>query len=102
MTESTDLVYIDNYHLLGSNFYWHKYEAYGMTKEDILQAGLTSDRVQVSEKIIDTLVAIDQEMQKHGWRLYIKEGYRSEALYKVVYEKRVAKFGKKRPTRHSM
>ena len=94
MIVPTDLTYIDDYGLLGSNFYWHKYEAYGMTKEDILRAGLTGDRVQVSAKIIDTLIAIDREMQKRGWRLYIKEGYRSEALYRTVYEKRVIKFGK--------
>ena len=76
MAEPTNLVYIDEYNLLGSNFYWHKYEAYGMTKEDILHAGLTNDRVQVSNKIIDKLVSIDKEMQKRGWRLYIKEGYK--------------------------
>lgn len=89
-----DLVYIDEYGLLGSNFYWHKYETHGLCKEDILNAGLTDDRVQVSKQIIDVLIAVDAEFQKRGWRLYIKEGYRSEALYKIVYERRVAKYGK--------
>ena len=94
MEKPHDLVYIDDYGLLGSNFYWHKYATHGLTMEDILAAGLTDDRVQVSAKIIDTLVAIDAELLKRGWRLYIKEGYRSEELYKIVYERRVAKYGK--------
>ncbi len=87
------LTYIDQHGLLGSNFYWHKYEANGLTKEDILSVGLTDDRVQVSTEIIDALISIDTEFQKKGYRLYIKEGYRSKDLYEMIYNKRVAKFG---------
>lgn len=94
MTSPTDLVYIDEYGLLGSNFYWHKYATHGLSKEDILEAGVTSDRVQVSKRIIDILISIDKEFQKDGYRLYIKEGYRSEELYDIVYKRRVAKYGK--------
>ncbi|MDB5254562.1 MAG: hypothetical protein JWL80_628 [Parcubacteria group bacterium] len=94
-----NLVYIDEYGLLGSNFYWHKYEAKGLSKEDILEAGLTSDRVQVHKDIIEQLVAIDKEFQNHGYRLYIKEGYRSMALYNIVYKRRIEKFGKEETDR---
>ena len=90
-----NFVYIDEYGLLGSNFYWHKYEAKGLTKEDILSVGLTSDRVQVHKDIIDILVEIDQIFQdKFGYRMYIKEGYRSKELYEIVYKRRCEKFGK--------
>ncbi len=89
-----DLVYIDDDGLLGTNFYWHKHDAKGITKEEILSVGLTSDRVQVAREIIDALVAVDARLQRErGWRLYIKEGYRSKALYELIYEKRLAKFG---------
>lgn len=91
---NSDLIYIDQHGLLGSNFYWHKYAAHGLSKEDILEAGLTDDRVQVSSKIIEILVAIDAQLQKKGWRLYIKEGYRSKTLYQIVYDRRVEKYGK--------
>ena len=33
----TELVYIDDYGLLGTNFYWHKFEAKGLYKDDILK-----------------------------------------------------------------
>lgn len=91
--ELGDLVYIDEYGLLGSNFYWHKYASHGLTKEDILSVGLVNDRVQVSKKILPVLQNIDTELQKRGWRLYIKEGYRSRALYEIVYKRRVEKYG---------
>ena len=94
-----DLFYIDQYGLLGSNFYWYKYEAKGLTREDILSVGLTSDRVQVHKDIIQPLLAVDAEFQKRGYKLYIKEGYRSKALYEMIYKRRVAKFGKEETDR---
>jgi D-alanyl-D-alanine dipeptidase len=94
-----DLVYIDEHGLQGTNFYWNKYESKGLTKEDILVAGLTSDRVQVHKDIIGPLIAIDAEFQKRGYRLYIKEGYRSKELYEIVYKRRVEKFGKEETDR---
>lgn len=93
MNES-DLVYIDEYGLLGSNFYWHKYEVKGLSKQDILDAGLTSERVQIHKELIPVLLEIDEKFQKDlGYRLYVKEGYRSKALYEIVYKRRCEKFG---------
>lgn len=94
-----DLVYIDEYGLLGTNFYWHKYEAKGMTKEDILSAGLTSDRVQVHKDIIEKLAQADKEFQSRGYKAYLKEGYRSKSLYEIIYKRRVEKFGKEETDR---
>ena len=45
--------------------------------------------------IIDILKQIDQKfITDHGYRLFIKEGYRSKDLYEIVYKRRCAKFGK--------
>ena len=89
-----DLVYIDEYSLLGSNFYWYRYETYGLTKEDVLSVGLTGPRVQVSKEIIALLVEIDKVFQeKLGYRLYVKEGYRSKELYNLLYKIRCQNFG---------
>lgn len=94
MSEPKELVYIDEYGLLGSNFYWHKFAAHGLSKGDILEAGLTSDRVQVDRRIIEALFAINKELEEKGWCLYIKEGYRSKALYEIIYKRRTEKYGK--------
>jgi len=94
MTSPDNLVYIDGYGLLGSNFYWHRHEAHGLSKDDILEAGLDSERVQVSEKIIPFLQEIDKELQEQDKRLFVKEGYRSQDLYQIVYKRRVEKYGK--------
>lgn len=89
-----DFVYIDEYQLKGTNFYWYKYEAKGLTKEDILNAGLTSDRVKVHRDCIQALVEINKIFGSRGYELFIKEGYRSEALYDIIYQRRVEKFGR--------
>lgn len=95
-----EFVYIDEYGLLGSNFYWHKYEAKGITREEIISVGLLNDRVRVHKDIINLLVEIDKEIhEKLGCKLYIKEGYRSVNLYELVYKKRVEKFGKEETDR---
>lgn len=87
------LVYIDAHGLLGSNFYWRNFEAKGLTKDDITAAGLVSDQVQVYRGIIRHLVVINTILQQQGYKLYIKEGYRSQALYQIIYKRRVEKFG---------
>jgi D-alanyl-D-alanine dipeptidase len=87
-----NLVHIDQVGLLGTDFYWHKHEAKGITKEEILSV-LSDDRVLVHRDIINPLIEADKKFQERGLRLYIKEGYRSKDLYELIYRKRVEKFG---------
>lgn len=88
------MVKISDYGLLGSNFYWNKYESKGLTKEDVLATGLTGDYVEVHKDLIPILQEIDEKFQEDlGYRLFIKEGYRSKALYEIVYKRRCEKFG---------
>ena len=89
-----DLVYIDQHGILGSNFYWHRHESYGITRDEILATGLTNERVQVHPDLINPLQEIDAIFQKDGYRLYIREGYRSKELYELIYRKRITKFGR--------
>jgi len=89
-----NLVYADEYGLKGSNFYWYKYAAHGISKEDILSAGMTSGRVQIDKSLVEPLLDINKELAEKGWELYIKEGLRPKALYEIVYKRRVEKYGK--------
>ncbi len=94
MHPESPLVSIRDHNLLGSNFYWHKFANHGLTKEDIISAGVVDDQVYVHKDLIPQLLAVDKQLQLRGWRLYVKEGYRSKKLYEIVYERRVAKYGK--------
>jgi D-alanyl-D-alanine dipeptidase len=90
-----DLVYLDEYGLLGSNFYWHHRDKIkGATEEELAAVGLKDERVQVHKDLIEPLKNVDREFQKRGFRLYIKEGYRPKELYGLVYSKRVELFGR--------
>ena len=88
-------VYIDDYGIQGSNYYWDKRDMYNATQEELERIGLTGPRVQVHADIIEPLKQIRKTFLEAGYDLYIKEGYRSKELYEVVYQKRVEKFGKK-------
>ena len=86
-------VFIDGYNLIWSNFYWTRRADYGLSEEELKNAGVENERVQIDESLVDSLKAADQELQKHGFRLYVKEGYRSPELYNLIYQKRTAKYG---------
>lgn len=90
----SELVYIDEYGLLGINYYWNRRKSYNMSEEELNDVGFFDDRVQVRKDIIAPLQRVDQQFQERGYRLYIKEGYRPKALYELAYEKRVEKYGK--------
>lgn len=90
---ANELVPISQYGLLGSSFYWNRYADYGLTREDLIGLGMKDDQVYVNPEIIPVLLQIDKELQTKGWRLYLKEGYRSKELYELLYERRVKKFG---------
>lgn len=96
----SDFVYIDQYGLLGTNFYWNnRKKVPGITDEDFFRVGLRDDRVQVHRDIVKILVEIDKKFQQKGYRMYVKEGYRSKELYELVYKKRVELFGKEETDR---
>lgn len=88
-----NLVSIREYGLLGDNFYWNRYADYNLTKKDLFKVGIVDNQVYVNPKIIPILLQVDRELQKKNWRLYIKEGYRSPDMYKLLYQRRVEKFG---------
>ena len=59
--EKVDLVRIDEYDLLGSNFYWNKYESEGLSRQDVIDSGQTGDYVEVHRDIIEILQKIDKK-----------------------------------------
>lgn len=87
------LVYIDEYGLLGSNFYYQKGKKIGMTKEQLEKVELFDDRVLVHKDIIKPLLEVDKIFQKQGYRIYITEGYRSKKLYHLINEKMKEELG---------
>ena len=89
-----ELVFIDQYGLLGTNYYWRRKELYNLTSEELAMAGLPDDRLRVHKDILGPLRIIDKDLQTKGYRLYISEGYRPKAVYQLIYQKRSKKYGK--------
>src|SRR3989338_7043395 len=90
-----DLIYIDEYDLLGSEYYWDNHARYNISEEEFAEIGMMGNRVLAHRDIIQALKRADSQFQKDGMRLYIKEGYRSPDLYKLIFRKRNEKFGEK-------
>src|SRR4030042_337582 len=90
-----DLIYFDEHGLLGGSYYFLNRDKWNITEGELAKIGITNDRVQVHKDIIPFLKAADKKFQERGLRIYIKEGYRSPALYKLVFDKRVDRFGER-------
>jgi len=86
-----DLISVQKHGLLGQNFYWHRRVDYNLTEEELSAVGIVDNQVYVDSSILPVLTKVDQELQKQGWRLYVKEGYRSPEMYKLIYNKRIEK-----------
>ena len=80
-----ELVYIDEYGIPGFNFYWRRAEKFNLTENELTACGVTSDRVQVHQEIIEPLLAAIDEIKKQtGHGVIIKEGLRPKALYELI------------------
>ena len=95
LVENTDkkLVYLDEFSLLGSNYYWYKHEILGISTPEVINAGLTDGRVKIHQDLVLPLQRVDQDLIALGYRLYIKEGFRPLKLYDLVYCRYVQKYG---------
>lgn len=84
------LVSIKKYGLEGSNYYYRTRANGRLTEEQVFLAGATKE-VFVDRDVAKVLKTINKKLKKTGYCLYIKEGYRSEALYELIYEADIKK-----------
>lgn len=88
------LVYIDEYDLLGSNYYYKHAQRLGINQKELSTVGVVDARVLVHRSIIKPLRSVDEALRKRGFRIYIKDGYRSREMYQLAFAKRARKYGK--------
>ena len=94
-----NLVPIDEYGLLGESYYWVNRKRLSIKESDLCAAGISDDRVLVHKKIIEPLLQADYALRRDGYRLFVKEGWRPDALYDLAYKNFVRKHGKKKTDR---
>ena len=92
-TRLADLIYTDEYGLLGSEYYWENRGKMNISMDELFSIGITDNRVRVHKDIIPALQEVDKEFQEREIRPYIKQGYRSPALYELAFRKRSEKYG---------
>lgn len=86
-----NLVPISEHGIKGENYYFRNSEKLGINKKELRAAGAESDEVYIHQDIVKPLQSINQILEAEGMCLFIKEGYRSEASYKIAYDAHVRK-----------
>ena len=87
LTETT------SFGITGEQYYWTHRRQYDISLEELKVIGLTSGKALVHVRLKEPLLAVDALFRKGGYRLHVKDGYRSPELYDLVRQKRVQKFG---------
>jgi prolyl-tRNA synthetase len=89
-----DLVSLKDYDIDSINFYFEKSDTYNITKDELAAIWVTDNVCKVNKQVGTQLKKVNNELQKQGYKLYVKDAYRSQALYDLVYKKRIALHGK--------
>jgi D-alanyl-D-alanine dipeptidase len=87
------LVSTEDFGITGDQYYWKNADAYGLTENELRAIGVITDEALVRAELRAPLLAADERFRQDGYRLHVKDGYRSHDLYELAYKKRVEKFG---------
>ncbi len=93
------LVSTADYGIKGVNHYWVKRGFYQISEEELNVAGVWDDKAYVDESLISYLKKANETLKPHGYEIVVKDAYRSPELYRLIQEKRYAKFGKEQTDR---
>lgn len=84
-----DLVRIENYWLIWSNYYYTNKEKFNITYEELIEVWVESYHALLNTKTCEKLASIDSILRKEYWMfLIVKDAYRSKALYELITKKR--------------
>ena len=89
-----DLVRSDDFGITSRHYYYLERDRYDLSLEDLASVGITDGNCRIGRVLIPTLIKAQSQFRSLGYDLIIKDGYRSPELYRLVYGKRVARYGK--------
>lgn len=88
------LVATADYGVKGVNHYWDKRDFYGMSEQELNDAGVHDNKAYVDESLIPLLNKANEVLRPKGYEVIIKDAYRSPELYRLIRDKRYIMFGK--------
>lgn len=88
-----DLVRPDDFGITSRHYYYLGRDRYDLSLADLASVGIVDDKCLVSRKLIPTLQQAQAQFKQLGYDLIVKDGYRSPQLYRLVYDKRVIRYG---------
>ncbi len=77
----------------GYNYYWANRARLGITKEELAAVGITDGYAYVRHEVVVALIAVQDVLEGEGYHLLVKDGYRTEAAYRLAYAKSVEREG---------
>ena len=94
--DNLDLVNPKDYGIKADKIYYFREDIrkkFDIGIKELELIGIRDGDILICSKIIKPLLKAREELMQHGLEIIIKDGYRSPELYKLAYQKRVAKEG---------
>jgi D-alanyl-D-alanine dipeptidase len=88
--DMTQFVKVSDYGIKSQSYYWRNRRRFNISIDELRTAGVEGDEVYVDQLLLKPLKEANAELRASGFELKVMEGYRSPALYKLVYAKRQA------------
>lgn len=89
-----DLVSLADYNIKSINFYFEKHEQYNISLQELEEINIIDNICRANKSVALALVSINQELFTLWYEIYVKDAYRSQELYDLVYKKRIELHGK--------
>ena len=91
---NNNLVNLSDYNIKSINFYFEKHKQYNITLQELADIGIVDNICRVNKKVAIALVEINKDLKNNWYEIYVKDAYRSQELYNLVYKKRIELHGK--------
>lgn len=83
-----NLVDIRSFGIEGINFYWANRERYNISLEELEAAGVIDDGVYLDASLVEPLKKVNEILKPQGYKIFVKDAYRSPELYRLAFDKR--------------
>jgi D-alanyl-D-alanine dipeptidase len=91
--EKMELVNVADYGLEGVNYYWTRRERFGFTEKELISVGMSNGSAYVLKELIGPLKRVNKKLEAKGYRLAIKDAYRSKEAYELIFKRLCEKKG---------
>jgi D-alanyl-D-alanine dipeptidase len=98
-TMDNDFVNLNDFNIKGINYYWLNRDKFNISINELNSLGIEGNFAYIKKEVVPNIESVNSDLEKFGFGVIVKDGYRSPELYKLVKQKRYELDGKENTDR---